>query len=223
MPGYKAQYETFYNGYDLGVSTKIAEILPSKNYKITYKLSIHKFFVSKEINRTSTGIIDNFGFVQPTVFEVKDSDKKLTKKFSDLSNISKKQTKRELDWLSYITQIRISLIKGKLITNFKEQTLKNDLTVHLSELKTEKEVINGKTINVTKISYKALDGNNTFAHGEFWLDKDNMYIPLITNIESKKNRGSNKYIKAKETLIKYTPNVKKYGCLLYNYQINKTD
>ena len=210
LPGYKAQYENFYNGSGLGVSTRIAKATKKNgNYEIIYKLSVHKFIFTKIINRTSEGTIDKNGEVTPVTFKVIDDEKSNPKVF----NIKKDQ----LDPLSYVTQIRISMLKGKKLTHIIEETLLGERKVTLtSSLKLKKEKINGNYINTIKVNYHDNKGN----YGTLWLDPKKKYIPIKIIINTKKGRKrSGKHIKLQELLINYDPDISKYGCLYKKYKI----
>ena len=206
LPGYKSQYEAYYNGSDLGVSTRIAEKIPNGNYEITYKISVHKFIFSKIINRTSEGKIDINGEVYPTTFKVIDGNTKNPKVF----NIKKDQ----LDPLSYITQLRINMMQGKKVTYITEETLLGERKATLkSSLKLHKEKINGKYTEVIKVIYTDNKDNN----GILWLDPKKQYLPIKTIINTKKGtKRSGTYKKLQEVLINYDPNISKYGCLYYS-------
>lgn len=215
IPGYKAQYENFYNGSDLGVSTRIAEKQGQDKYKITYKLSIHKFIFSKTLHRTSEGKINSDGIVMPNKFKVIDEKADNPDIFSIHNN--------ELDPLSYITQARISILQkdGIIITNLTEESLLGEKIVYLhSNNKIYKEKINGKNFDVIKVSYqehftKPKSKSQKGSYGILWLDKNKAYLPVQTVLHSTKDGKQNLLI---EKLVGYNPNIKQYGCL---YESNK--
>ena len=203
LPGYKSQYDFFYKGSNLGVSTRTAEKRKDGYYEISYKISIHKFIFSKIINRTSEGKIYSNGEVYPTKFKVIDDNKSNPK----IINIKKDQ----LDPLSYITQLRINLLKGEKVTYIDEETLLGERKVTLtSNLKLYKQKINGKYVQVLKVKYIDNKGSN----GIIYIDPKKQYMPIKTIINMKKGTKRNTpLVKIEEILINYKPNISLYGCL----------
>ena len=209
IPGYKAQYDNLYNGSDLGISTRIAEKHGQDQYKITYKLSIHKFIFSKILHRTSEGKINSDGSVMPSKFKV--IDEKADN--PDIFSINHE----ELDPLSYITQARISLIKnGQIITTLTEESLLGQKIVYLhSDNKIYKEKVNGKILDVIKVSYKEeftkpVSKFQKGSYGILWLDKNKAYLPVKSVLHAFKDGKKNLII---EKLVGYHPDIGKYGCL----------
>ena len=183
LPGYQATYSSEINNHDLGVITRTVSERKPPHYQIISKLEIDKLLFSDVVTQKSVGKIRNNDIVIPNTFSLVDKKRKAGVKPLDLNKsidkirdkkLSSNQGKIVNDSLSYLLQLRMSIINGKMIHNFNTQTVKNteNNKIMLSSKHDEQtiKIKNSKgkleEIKAVKIHYKDSNG----ADGFIWLD-----------------------------------------------------
>ena len=227
IPGYQATYNSFINGHNLGIITRTVQDKSKPNYEITSQLKIDKFIYHDIIVQKSVGKIRNNNIVVPSSFSLSDTKKKAKVKPLELNSsldnlkddkLSASKSKVINDSLSYLLQLRMSLMSGNMIHEFKTKTVKDSSKDNIIRLSSSHKQIDldikgadGKVskVKVIKVHYKDTNG----AQGNLWLDHAKAYAMVKNEIfmVNPKNKQKAVFI---ETMIDYDADITKYGCLM---------
>ncbi len=229
IPGYQATYNSFINGHSLGIITRIVKEKAKPHYKITSQLKIDKFIFHDVITQTSVGKIRNNNIVVPSSFSLSETKKKAKVKPLELNSsldklkddkLSASKDKVVNDSLSYLLQLRMSIINGKMIHEFKTRTVKdskkdNKIILSSAHKRVDLDIkgSDGKVskVKAIKVHYKDTNG----AQGNLWLNPAKAYAMVKNEIfmVNPKNKQKAVFI---ETMIDYDADLTKYGCLMHD-------
>jgi hypothetical protein len=226
IPGYQAEYKSSINEHNLGIITRTAQKKAKSHYEIISKLNIDKFVFHDLIIQKSVGKIRNNDIVVPSTFLLSDSKKKSKIKPLALNRSLDKLTDNKLstskdkvinDSLSYLLQLRMSIINGKMIHEFETRTVKNsnDNKIILSSLHKPVNLdikgSDGKVSKVKAIKVHYKDSNG--AKGNLWLEPAKAYAMVKNEITMLNKKNKQKAVFT-EVLNNYDADITKYGCLM---------